>query len=591
MKTSTGFFTLLAAAALLATGCKDDDPAYLKVEPGTAADEEVGYLAATDLGLRVIVDTDTETMPDDTGGETQQPAGLSTRAGVDTDAFLVDILDAQGVAVDSKSYGELRAELSAGPKKLPVGGYTMRVRSEASMPGADWNHPVYGGEKGFAITKGATVSVGEIRCTLQNIKVTLEVSADLADRFTDDTKATVSLGANSLEFPVRGAQAGYFLPAEEFNTLHFALKGTFAATQSPVQFTKDIERVKAGQWRKITLVVTYADKGGVKFDVSVDSFVQTDDPIVINGTAYVWEQIYSEQPLVGMPSVAWTDHDLAEPLRLTAAMFDENNRCTEPLDFVVTAPGLIDRVEVDVESTDPALLAALEASSIAQGIDLCSVEPGHPAYTLLSAFGFPLGAELRGAESRTFSLGGAMPLLYNRPGYAGTHTFTVTVTDAEGQSARAALTVIVGGSGEQGEPSIVWEGHEFDAQTGVAEAVVTPGLQVEIAFYAPAGIRSLWVNIDSETLTPAELQGVGIPASFDLADVHNSEDFPLLETALGTDLGFPINDQVRNRTEVPFVITPFVSLLAGFQGEHRFHLTLTDNNGVKISKTVLLTVK
>lgn len=575
----------------MAAGCKDDDPAYLEVEPGAEADKEVGYLTATDLSLRVVVDTDTETMPDDTADETEQPAALSTRAGVDTDAFLVDIVDAQGAAVYSKTYGELAAELAEGPKELPVGGYTMRVRSEASMPGAAWNHPVYGGEKSFAIAKGETETIGEIRCTLQNIKVTLEVSADLADRFTDDTAATVSLGANSLEFPVRGAQAGYFLPAEEFNTLHFSLNGTFAATQSPVQFTKDIANVKAGQWRKITLVVTYADKGGVKFDVSVDSFVQSDDPIIINGTAYVWEQIYTEQPLVGMPAVEWTDHDLSEPLRLTAAMFDENNRCTEPLDFVVTAPGLIDRVEVGAESTDPALLEALEAASITQGLDLCSVEPGHPAYTLLSALGLPLGAELRGAESRTFSLGAAMPLLYNRPGYAGTHTFTVTVTDAEGQSAEFALTVIVGGSGEQSEPSIVWEGYEFDAQTGVAEAVVTPDLQVEIAFKAPAGIRSLLVNIDSETLTPEELYSVGIPAEFDLADVHNTEDLPALESALSNDLGFPINDQVRNKTEVPFVITPFVPLLAGFQGEHRFHLTLTDNNGAEISKTVLLTVE
>ncbi len=589
MKTSTGFFTLLAAAALMAAGCKDDDPAYLEVEPGAEADKEVGYLTATDLGLRVVVDTDTETMPDDTAGETEQPAALSTRAGVDTDAFLVDIVDAQGAAVYSGTYGELAAELAQGPKELPVGGYTMRVRSEASMPGAAWNHPVYGGEKSFAIAKGETETIGEIRCTLQNIKVTLEVSADLADRFTDDTAATVSLGANSLQFPVRGgAQAGYFLPAEEFNTLHFALNGTFAATQSPVQFTKNIANVKAGQWRKITLVVTYADKGGVKFDVSVDSFVQSDDPIVINGTAYVWEQIYTEQPLVEKPTLVGTDHDLSEPLRLTAAMFDENNRCTEPFDFVLTAPGLIDRVEVGVESTDPALLEALEAASITQGLDLCSVEPGHPAYTLLSALGLPLGAELRGAESRTFSLGAAMPLLYNRPGYAGTHTFTVTVTDAEGQSAEFALTVIVGGSGEQGEPSIVWEGYEFDAQTGVAEAVVTPGLQVEITVKAPAGIRSLVVNIDSETLTPADLESLNLAATFDLADVSDPE----LADALASALEFPINDEVRNRTEVLIPIkSEFVSLLGGLPGEHRFHLTLTDNNGAEISKTVLLIVE
>lgn len=592
MKTSTGLFTLLAAAALLAAGCKDDDPAYLNREPDPAAGEEIGFLSAAGMSLRVVADTDTETMPDDTGSETERPSeGLSSRAAIDTDTFRVEILDADGASVYSGTYGGLQAEL---PMTLPVGGYTIRARSEDSIPGADWEHPVYGNEKSFSISKGATTQVGEIRCTLQNIKVTLEVSADLADRFSDDTAATVSLGGNSLVFPVRGSEAGYYLPVEELNTLHFALSGTFAASQSPVQFTKDITGVKAGQWRKITLVVTYADKGEVKFDVSVDSFVQTDDPIVINGTAYVWERLYEEQPLVEMPTVVCTDHDLAEPLRLTASMFDEENRCTVPLDFVLAAPGLIERVQVDIDSTNGEFLAALDAASVTRSIDLCAVEAGHAAYTLLSAFGFPLGAELKGAASRSFSLAGALPLLYNRPGYAGTHTFSIALTDAEGQTAQAALTVVVG---DDGGPSVVWEGYTFDAQTGVAEAVVTEDLQVDITFYAPAGIRSLQVTIESATLTPGELASVGIPAAFDLADIQNSEDFPDLVTIFGTPrpdgFGFPINEAVRDQTEVPFVITPFVPLLinGGFLGVHLFHLDVTDNDGTTIRRTVKLEVK
>ena len=74
MKTFTKILTAAAATALLATGCVNEDPAYKNNEPGTPPDPNAkGYLTLEDMSMRVVVDTDTETRPDDTSDETAKP--------------------------------------------------------------------------------------------------------------------------------------------------------------------------------------------------------------------------------------------------------------------------------------------------------------------------------------------------------------------------------------------------------------------------------------------------------------------------------------------------------------------------------------
>ena len=74
MKTFTKILTAAAATALLATGCVNEDPAYKNNEPGTPPDPNAkGYLTLADMSMRVVVDTDTETRPDDTSDETAKP--------------------------------------------------------------------------------------------------------------------------------------------------------------------------------------------------------------------------------------------------------------------------------------------------------------------------------------------------------------------------------------------------------------------------------------------------------------------------------------------------------------------------------------
>ena len=128
MKTFTKILTAAAATALLATGCVNEDPAYKNNEPGTPPDPNAkGYLTLADMSMRVVVDTDTETRPDDTSDETAKPQTRTDEAQPDVDTFIIEIRDATGKLVLQETYGDLKASVGeAGRLELPVGGYTRR---------------------------------------------------------------------------------------------------------------------------------------------------------------------------------------------------------------------------------------------------------------------------------------------------------------------------------------------------------------------------------------------------------------------------------------------------------------------------------
>ena len=256
MKTFTKILTAAAATALLATGCVNEDPAYKNNEPGTPPDPNAkGYLTLADMSMRVVVDTDTETRPDDTSDETAKPQTRTDEAQPDVDTFIIEIRDATGKLALQETYGDLKVSIGeAGRLELPVGGYTMEVRSEeaATTPAAEWEHPVYFGSQEFVIEKNQTTPINEVVCTLNNIKVTLMCSKDLADQLTADTKSTVTLGETTMTFLKDETRAAYFMPQGETNTLKLHLEGAFADTpDAPVRINKSISGVKAGQWRKL----------------------------------------------------------------------------------------------------------------------------------------------------------------------------------------------------------------------------------------------------------------------------------------------------------------------------------------------------
>ena len=564
---------MLAVAAFVAAGCVNEEPPY-KEEPKPTPGDATGFLSVSGLSMRVVYD-ETDVRPDDTSDQTQSPQAVSgTRAEQpDVDGFIVEILDADNAQVFKKTYAELKQQL-AEPMELPVGAYRMEVRSKESTPDVAWEHPVYGATSSFTISKAQTTQLEEVVCTLQNIKVTVDYSSELAGMLADTSKATISLGQTSQEFLKTETRAAYFKSLDIENTLVFNFDGVFAGTDIPAQFSKQITGVKAGQWRKISVVINYADKGTLLFQVTVDNNIIQDNSFVVDGTDNLLEELL-EDP--SAPALAWPGHDMSKPFTLTDAMFDDNGNCIEPFVFDLASPNGIESLRVNIASTSSQFMASMAAIQLPETFDLCALDASSPAGIILKGFGYPVGGELKGQQAKSFNIAGQIKALYE---FDGTHTFSFDMTDAKGVSTAAALTLVVDKSAGQEGPAIVWRGYDIDQQYEVQKDMV-----IDIDVTATAGIKSFWVTIDSEALKDL-LPVMNMPEKFDICDIPAD-----LAAILHDEFGFPINEQVKNQTAVMFSITKFVEILLEIPGEHNFVLDVTDNNNVLTHKTVKLIVK
>lgn len=564
---------MLAVAAFVAAGCVNEEPPY-KEEPKPTPGDATGFLSVSGLSMRVVYD-ETDVRPDDTSDQTQSPQAVSgTRAEQpDVDGFIVEILDADNAQVFKKTYAELKQQL-AEPMGLPVGAYRMEVRSKESTPDVAWEHPVYGATSSFTISKAQTTQLEEVVCTLQNIKVTVDYSSELAGMLADTSKATISLGQTSQEFPKTETRAAYFKSLDIENTLVFNFDGVFADTDIPAQFSKQITGVKAGQWRKISVVINYADKGTLLFQVTVDNNIIQDNSFVVDGTDNLLEELL-EDP--SAPALAWPGHDMSKPFTLTDAMFDDNGNCIEPFVFDLASPNGIESLRVNIASTSSQFMASMAAIQLPETFDLCALDASSPAGIILKGFGYPVGGELKGQQAKSFNIAGQIKALYE---FDGTHTFSFDMTDAKGVSTAAALTLVVDKSAGQEGPAIVWRGYDIDKQYEVQKDMI-----IDIDVTATAGIKSFWVTIDSEELKDL-LPVINMPEKFDICDIPAD-----LAAILHDEFGFPINEQVKNQTAVMFSITKFVEILLEIPGEHNFVLDVTDNNNVLTHKTVKLIVK
>ena len=564
---------MLAVAAFVAAGCVNEEPPY-KEEPKPTPGDATGFLSVSGLSMRVVYD-ETDVRPDDTSDQTQSPQAVSgTRAEQpDVDGFIVEILDADNAQVFKKTYAELKQQL-AEPMELPVGAYRMEVRSKESTPDVAWEHPVYGATSSFTISKAQTTQLEEVVCTLQNIKVTVDYSSELAGMLADTSKATISLGQTSQEFLKTETRAAYFKSLDIENTLVFNFDGVFAGTDIPAQFSKQITGVKAGQWRKISVVINYADKGTLLFQVTVDNNIIQDNSFVVDGTDNLLEELL-EDP--SAPALAWPGHDMSKPFTLTDAMFDDNGNCIEPFVFDLASPNGIESLRVNIASTSSQFMASMAAIQLPETFDLCALDASSPAGIILKGFGYPVGGELKGQQAKSFNIAGQIKALYE---FDGTHTFSFDMTDDKGVSTAAALTLVVDKSAGQEGPAIVWRGYDIDQQYEVQKDMV-----IDIDVTATAGIKSFWVTIDSEALKDM-LPVFNMPEKFDICDIPAD-----LAAILHDEFGFPINEQVKNQTAVMFSITKFVEILLEIPGEHNFVLDVTDNNNVLTHKTVKLIVK
>lgn len=567
-------YQILAAGilAVLATGCKDETPNY--GQTGGGSSETVGYVDLNGLSPQVLLDAEINQTP-------AQTTAAQTRAVTEaTPDYLVRIYNSSDECVLDTTYGDMQSQFNDGPEQnllaLPVGTYRLEVHSQepSSVPDVEWEAPTYGTTYDFAVLRNHTSDspltiADEVICKLSNIKVTVSISADLAELLGDDTKSTVTLGSAVAEFTKSESRAAYFRPQNsDGDTLEFKLTGT--KDGKPAELSKTITGVKAGQWRKIMLSIVYAETGDIKIVVTVDSFVQ-DSEITINSTESLWEPELDEG--TDRPTLTWPGHDLAQPVALDESMYDPSGT------FNGTAPALtlsaadgIQTLLLGITSDNAAFRTEIIEAAGLTDVDLCgTISRLHPFYGLQVT---------AGATEATIDLESIMYLFF---GYEGSHTLTFNMTDNKGRNAVATLQFNYGKGTAEEDPSIVCRQFDIDQPH-----TTQTGDKIDVDIKTASGIQAFVVSIISETLNEEVLAAIGLRPTFDLCNITDPEELAALTS---DDIGLPVNDDVKGQTSMTFSVTKFTGMLSAFPGTHQFKLAVTNAEGSTTTKTLQLIVE
>ncbi len=557
-------FALIVASAAM-TACVSDDVFFDKTE--TPSGEATGFVTFGQDGVSVITDSE-----------------IVRAAAPDVNTFMCTILTSEGAEVQSFTYGDRPTS----PIELKAGAYTLAVTSATTTPNVEWDNPVYGAAVPFTIVKGETTTLEPVKCKLTNIKVTVEYDANLYDLLEEGSKTDVSLGASKMAFPKDETRAAYYKSMAETNSLLVEMTFRLGGKESRMSHT--IDKVKAGQWRKITVNMPHATEGNVVFQIVIETLTVDEEIVVdVHEVTALSEEIIPDVPVVDplAPTVTWAGHDLTTTTQLVARNFDESGACTLPSDIVVATKegATIESVVVQISSTSNSFITELADWNVAvTSFDLCEVTAAadRKLNMALKNFGFLTGDDVRGHQTVTFDLRELMVLMY---AHNGTHEFRFTVTDNAGHEGEAVLSILVDKAHEDGAatgPVIEWLNNDISVPH-----VVTDDLQVAIQVSTDGvGISGFTVDIVSDVLTEEALAGI-LPAHIDLV---NPGEF---EGRL-SDLGFPVKEGVTNAENgvLNFDITAFMPALIGVSGGEpcyaNFVMRVTDKNGITSEATLQL---
>ncbi|MGN0213372.1 MAG: DUF4493 domain-containing protein [Muribaculaceae bacterium] len=405
----------------------------------------------------------------------------------------------------------------------------------AEVKEAEFDAPYYYAKQNFSIAKNKVTELNPVTCTLENVRVSVEYSEALKNVMSDDVIVTVEVA--------------------EKNTLDFGAKET-----------------RSGYFRYYETNTTL-----------VASFKGTVDGVYINEDHKIMTDVAPRKHFIITFSYKETPNPSDESGSLTSANFtidatvtvvnetrniDITDEIIEPFDYLTTS----------VSNVTFACVASSQAVTV-KSSSAWTVESSDDSWCTISNItseGFTINATANEAStSRTANVKVTM----------GNLSKTIKVTQAEFSDVKPA-------------PSFQSDNIDLDNYNDASE--FGSGKKSAIVnISAPNGIKSLFVNINSGTLTSDILEGVGLGTQFDLATGKAPDGTDFTEGLVG--LGFPVAeggtmtingtvynyDPVLNQTAVEFNITEFMALL-GIYGaaKHDFELTVTDNAGL-VSKTTI----
>lgn len=404
-------FRLISTVALALTiglvGCERDKIGYGDKEGAT------GTLSFMQFGVETSTDIEI----------------ISRAATSATYNYVIRIFDANGDQVGSDYiYGQMPESIV-----LNTGTYSMKIQSQSQIPSAEFEAPVYGATvENIVIEEDQTTDLGVITCKLINIKVSVGYNEAMWAVLGDDANVLVEIGDGALNFAKGESQNGYFAAPEVSNAMTVKFSGTVDGNYATM--TRAFTDVKAGQWRKINFIMTVNEEGDATFDVVVEDWC---DEKELANNIEVSEEVIGPDPDAGegeeenpdAPKVIYKGGSVpTSPIVITDGM---------ELGFTISAPKGIAGLSVDIASTNADFNNDVLSAGISP-IDL--VNPSEAQISICDMFGLSYGANLVGQTEVAFNLTGAVtPLL----GFPGTHSFTLTITDAEGNSTSTTIKMKV----------------------------------------------------------------------------------------------------------------------------------------------------
>lgn len=410
----TILMTCAAVALLLFSACQKT------VVNDKAGD---GYLSLAELSLEV-------------------DEAIETKATAASGHYAIIIFDAEENECVNTTYSAVQND--GGTITLPAGSYTFIARSVADeVPVAAFEQPVYGTTTTFSIKAGEVTSLGSLTCTLVQCKVTVAYSDEFLADVTGagSTKVSVTSGY-PLEYALNADKtydqsAGYFT-VEAGCTMEVVFSGSIEGKTQ--KMTKVFTNIKAKQWHQVKFIKKTNEQGNATFDIVIQDLI---GDATLNNVINPDEVVIGEDPdapkgdggiMLQLDYEAGCDEEITDLENIEIVPVETRDM---GIHFKAIVPAGVKKFTVDIASTSEDFLAAVAA---ADAIHLDLVNPTAQNGIIFDVVPFPHGTELLGKTEISFDLSAAQDAIVL---YAGTHTFTMNITDQDGCKNTIPVAMIV----------------------------------------------------------------------------------------------------------------------------------------------------
>lgn len=349
-----------------------------------------------------------------------EPLVTASRVSADIKDYLITVYAADGGKLQEWKYAEMPEIFT-----LKTGTYKL-VAHAPEVTGAAFDTPYCASaEKSFEIRQDEITEIGEVKCTLHNVKVTVKYEDKLMALLGDDVKVTVKVGEEKLEYTKDETKSGFFHGKAENNVVDVTFQGSVEG--EPVSITKSYAEIELGT----ELIVTYRYKESV---TGIDpgtggSFhapgISVDEKLIaVNETGAVLPE---EDEILdfGKPAIEGDGFDLSQPV----------TNLNQKVVVNLMAPDGIAHVKVEIASENETFAGVIQ-EMFGGPFDLA--DPGALEETL-KGLKLPVSEQVINQQLVKFDVTEFMPLLKGE--FAGIHRFIIEVVDNNNSSVKATLTV------------------------------------------------------------------------------------------------------------------------------------------------------